>query len=235
MESECGQWCNLRIFSQALLQYIQDQQIQGHLQGLLVRYKYWAHQHPYINCITSAFLQGFIGDLLAQFIIEPRLTGKYQRYKISRTGRIVFQAVCLNCVHLQTWLFFVVPFVQNVSFVQDWIKDTTGSYLIGLISVVLLDEVPWSISLNCYVLFTSNFIRFGDLEKSKRFVKDNIWAVMKVNWCVWPFAQFIDFMIIPKQHRYLFDAIVNIIWQCFMSFKTQNTKYTGANINRAEQ
>ena len=132
--------------------------------------------HPYINCLILAFIQGFVGDLIAQFIIEPKLTGKYEKWCWKRSARMIFQCVVINAIPIQTWFYFGVTAVQN------WIKTWTSSSIINLIITVLIDQIPWSILINLYVLFTSNFIRLGDVKKALNFTKDNIWSVMCMNW-----------------------------------------------------
>ena len=92
-----------------------------------------------------------------------------------------------------------------------------------MIITISIDQIPYVTILNLYILSTSNFIRFGDMKKALNFAKDNIWFVMLINWCIWPIAQIINYSLIPRQHRYFYDAFVNIIWQCFMSYITQKS------------
>ena len=180
-------------------------------------YTRWADDHPYINCVILAFIQSFVGDLVAQFIIEPKLTGKYEKWCWKRSARMIFQCIVMNSIIVQSWMFFCIPLIQN------WINNFTSSNIINMIITISIDQLPYVTILNLYVLFTSDLLRFGDCKKALNFAKDNLWRVLCACWCIWPIAQIINYNLIPRQHRYIYDAFVNIIWQCFISYVTQNS------------
>lgn len=45
----------------------------------------------------------------------------------------------------------------------------------------------------------------------------NYTNALTTNWLVWPFAQAINFKMVPLEHRVLFVNVISIGWNCYLS------------------
>jgi len=61
------------------------------------------------------------------------------------------------------------------------------------------------------------------IQEIKTDIRNNYYDVMLRNYQLWPAAQMINFWMIPLQHRVLFAQSVAVIWNTYLSFKTNRT------------
>merc|ERR1711974_24807 len=43
-----------------------------------------------------------------------------------------------------------------------------------------------------------------------------LWEALLVNWSVWPFAQAVNYGLVPQQHRVLFVSCVSVAWNTYL-------------------
>jgi protein Mpv17 len=65
------------------------------------------------------------------------------------------------------------------------------------------------------------------LQDIKTDLKSNYADVMIRNYQLWPAAQMINFSLVPLQHRVLFAQCVAVVWNTYLSYKTNRTTNDG--------
>ena len=53
-------------------------------------------------------------------------------------------------------------------------------------------------------------------------INEDLKEIVINNWKLWLPAQFINFKMIPEQHRVLFTALVGVTWMTYLSYAAHN-------------
>jgi protein Mpv17 len=64
---------------------------------------------------------------------------------------------------------------------------------------------------------------FGDLNLARKNVTDNIVEILKVNYCIWPLVNYLNFRIIPIKFRILVVNICGLMWNAYMAHVNQKS------------
>lgn len=70
-------------------------------------------------------------------------------------------------------------------------------------------------------LFSMSLLEGLNGEETRERFKNQYFAILFVNWQVWPLFQLFNFSKVPLRYRVPVGSIAGILWTCFLSVKTQ--------------
>lgn len=73
-------------------------------------------------------------------------------------------------------------------------------------------------------LFSMSLLEGLNGEETRERFKNQYFAILLVNWQVWPLFQLFNFSKVPLRYRVPVGSIAGILWTCFLSVKTQQKK-----------
>ncbi|KUI62986.1 Protein sym-1 [Cytospora mali] len=151
------------------------------------------------QAVTTAVLFG-TGDVIAQQAVDKK---GIQKHDVARTGRMALYGGAIFGPAATTWFKFLA---KNVN-----LKSPNGTIL----ARVALDQgvfAPCAIGMFLSSMAVLEGTSVGDkLDK-------NYTSALTTNWMVWPFAQAVNFKMVPLEHRVLFVNVISIGWNCYLSF-----------------
>lgn len=76
------------------------------------------------------------------------------------------------------------------------------------------------------VVFLSAFgvVQQHNINVIKEDIEQNYLDILAVNYTIWPFAQAINFSLIPLRFQVLFVQIIALFWNTYLSWKTQKNE-----------
>ncbi|KAL1857487.1 Protein required for ethanol metabolism [Diaporthe australafricana] len=149
--------------------------------------------------VTTAVLFG-AGDVIAQQAVDKK---GLQKHDLARTGRMVLYGGAVFGPAATTWYKFLA---NNVN-----LKSANGTML----ARVALDQgvfAPVFIGV-----FLSSMATMEGNSVSEKLDK-NYTIALTSNYMLWPFAQAINFKVVPLEHRVLFVNVISIGWNCYLSY-----------------
>lgn len=64
---------------------------------------------------------------------------------------------------------------------------------------------------------------FGRVDLAFKNVTDNMWEVLKVNYCSWPLINFLNFKYVPIKYRVLCVNFCGLLWNAFLAHINQRS------------
>ncbi len=55
-------------------------------------------------------------------------------------------------------------------------------------------------------------------DDAKKVISTQLWPSLKLNWCIWPVAQMINFTFVPVQHRVGYVSVLLVFWNSILSY-----------------
>lgn len=121
-------------------------------------------------------------------------------------------------------LFMVWGFIQ--AFLQYyWYPILNSLYnednlFLSTLKRVMTDQLCYSpLSLAAFFLYSTIVIEGGNKEDIKYKLKTAYLQTLVVNYAVWPAAQTINFLFLPKHLQVPFASTVGVFWNAFLSLK----------------
>ncbi|GAA5984555.1 hypothetical protein JCM11641_006547 [Rhodosporidiobolus odoratus] len=98
-------------------------------------------------------------------------------------------------------------------------EEEVGVSVAQLAKRVAADQLAMApVSLFIFLLSMSMLEGLNEAE-TKQKIRENYWAILSVNWQVWPILQLINFRYVPLPYRVPFGSICGIAWTCFLSWQ----------------
>lgn len=119
-------------------------------------------------------------------------------------------------------LFMVWGFVQAL-LQYCWYPILNSLYnednlFLSTLKRVLTDQLCYSpLSLMAFFVYTTIVMEHGDKEAVKLKLKTAFLQTLVVNYAVWPAAQFINFLFIPRSLQVPFASTVGVFWNAYLS------------------
>lgn len=165
-----------------------------------------------------------MGDILAQKI-ELGSSKKEVEYDLVRAAQVG-----------------VLGFVMNGFFIHHWyhsldrVVGPSMTCKVGVWMKVAADQLIYApFSIATFFYFTS-FRESGDVgEANKEFMpkmKQSFVQTFVADCALWPLANFVNFRFVALTHRPAFTAVVQLMWQTYMS-AISNTGHTKAEVREA--
>ncbi|CAN6665703.1 hypothetical protein TRVA0_037S00738 [Trichomonascus vanleenenianus] len=114
---------------------------------------------------------------------------------------------------------FLLSFVQSpwYSFLNS---INENNKFISVLRRVLADQLCYSpISLCCFFIYATVVIEGGDKAAVVAKLKKSYLPTLAINYCVWPAAQFINFLVIPRAVQIPFSSTIGVFWNAYLSLK----------------
>ena len=170
--------------------------------SILSAYSRALNAHPLITkCLTSVVL-GCSGDIAAQ-----RIMSKDEHFKADwgRVFRMGFVCMCYGGIN-HYWY----------NFLQQSIKLEGMQRVLAKMAFDQLFFVP---VFDSFMFFGLSALEdpHGQPSAGIRRVKACLWNTLKVNYCVWPFLQIINFKYVPLQYQVFFTTVGVFFWNIFLS------------------
>ncbi|KAF5269265.1 hypothetical protein FQR65_LT02566 [Abscondita terminalis] len=160
--------------------------------------------------ITSSIQTGALmvsGDVIAQTLIEGT---SFKNLNLVRTTQFGIVGLCFVGPTLTTWYRFL-----------DKRIGSKGSAVV--LKKLALDQgalTPIFIVLFLTVLGT---VQRHNFEFTVNEIKRNYTDILINNYKLWPGVQLINFYLVPLQYQILLVQVVALIWNIYLSWKTQNS------------
>lgn len=78
------------------------------------------------------------------------------------------------------------------------------------------DQIAWAPIMTCvYFAFLRTLEGHPELIVST--IQSKVVATVVANYCLWPAAHFINFRYVPAEHRVLYNNVVSVFWNAFLS------------------
>jgi protein Mpv17 len=155
-----------------------------------------------VKGVTCGTLMG-AGDVIAQ-LIEARgdLPGG-RKVNWVRVGRMTAIGCAIGPV-LHHWYLFLE-------------RSVTGVGTVAALKKLALDQTLFAPVLLATITTLIGASEGKNLEQLKTGLKNNYVEALKLNYCVWPFANFVTFKYIPERQRVLFVSLVSLGWNTLLS------------------
>ncbi|KAI9899155.1 hypothetical protein N3K66_005616 [Trichothecium roseum] len=149
--------------------------------------------------VTTAVLFA-TGDITCQQLVEKK---GVEKHEFIRTGRMALYGGCIFGPAATTWFGFLA---RRVNFSNRRIET---------LARVGCDQLLFApVAIGAFL--SSMATMEGQSAKDR--LEKTWWPALKANWCLWPFAQMINFTFLPLQHRVLFANVISIGWNAYLSW-----------------
>ena len=149
--------------------------------------------------ITTSLLMG-LGDVIAQKI------EKAPEYNYKRTLRLATVGAVITGPSLHYWYKFLEGFCVGAR---------------APIKKVIMDQLLFGPSIIAAFYISSGLLEGKKIENIKDDFRNSYLDVLKMNYYIWPAANFINFSFVPYHYRIVFTNTVALVWNTFLSNSTQ--------------
>ncbi|XP_057652712.1 mpv17-like protein [Diorhabda carinulata] len=146
------------------------------------------------------------GDLLGQTVVLRKPINEIDFRRTLKVGLV--------------GLFIIGPTVSTFFRVLAVTISNKDPY-VGL-KKMLIDQlvfVPF-ILIPLFVTSINIFVNGNSWEKTKEEIKDKYKDIMKTNYKIWPFVQFVNFNYVPIAYQVLVTQSVAVLWNTYLTWKT---------------
>lgn len=85
---------------------------------------------------------------------------------------------------------------------------------------VLSDQLCYSpLSLAAFFVYTTVVIDRGDLDAVRAKLRSKYLPTLVINYAIWPIAQFINFLLLPRALQVPFASTIGVFWNAYLSLK----------------
>ncbi|TKR82401.1 hypothetical protein L596_016132 [Steinernema carpocapsae] len=165
-------------------------------------------RRPLLSQMVTAGTLGALGDGICQMAVEKR---KLKDYDYLRTGRFFLLASCYIAPILYRW-FHVLELVKgNAKFLP--------------LKRVLIDQVTFAPVFSASIIFNLRLLEgYSAFESYEKLIAD-FWDIYKRSIQFWPAVQVFNFYLVPLHFRVSFVQVAALLWNCFLSYKTQTVPH----------
>lgn len=168
--------------------------------GLIATYLHLLETKPILTKSVTSAVIALLGDVACQLFMEDA------PFSVRRCFNMTVLGAVLVGPGLHFWYGRLAALIPGTS--------TTA-----VLQRLALDQFIWA-PIFIALFFSSMSLLQGKPEAILPNLKQNVWAAMKVNWQLWPAANFINFKFVPVMHQVLFANFVALIWNTYLSWAT---------------
>lgn len=165
------------------------------------------NKRPMVTQMVASGFIGLTGDAICQFGIEKK---KLKEYDLQRGTR-----------------FFLIPALLITPVLARWfriLERVPGSPKTVPLKRVFVDQLCGAPIFNGLFCYSFMFWENLDVKQSWENLKNIYLDVLLKSYQFWPFVQLVNFYFIPISLRVIVVQLASILWNCFISYKTQQAK-----------
>lgn len=84
-----------------------------------------------------------------------------------------------------------------------------------------MDQILMAPNFTFAIVTSLNLVTGKSFHQAIAETKTTYVDIMKANYCLWPFAQLVNFYMMPLNYQVLFVQVVSVGWNSYISYKTQ--------------
>ncbi|KAI1724375.1 mpv17 / PMP22 family domain-containing protein [Ditylenchus destructor] len=169
------------------------------------------NKRPLLTQMVSAGVIGAAGDAITQLGIE---NVSLSHYDLMRTTR-----------------FFLLPTFYIAPVLGKWFRtlekwSVPGRWLFGSrktlpLKKLAVDQIFFAPIFSASIIYNLRLMEGYSIKESWEKLVIDYWDIYKRSIQYWPCMQLINFYVIPLQFRVIFTQVAALIWNVFLSHKTQ--------------
>lgn len=175
------------------------------------------HSQPRLANACTGFATFSVGDVIAQRLEQertaPSTTDGVDTINVARSLQVGMLGVVMNGFFLYNW-FYLLDKVVGAS------MTSTSSVLLKM----LADQVFYApfaiISFFSFAALRTSSNLNDIYEAFTRRMENSFFSTYLADCRLWPLANYINFRWVPRIYRPSFSAVVQLLWQTYMSFIT---------------
>eukprot|EP00794_Sanderia_malayensis_P012294 gene12294-13562_t len=175
-------------------------------------YRFYLHSmntKPWITTIISTGSLVGVGDIIAQQIVEKR---GLKNHDVMRTTKMAGIGFCLIGPGLRTWYIIL----------DKLVKGTGGS---TALKKMAMDQLIWAPSFLVMFFSAVNVLNGKSAKEMKEVLKHDYLNALKVNYCIWPAVQLMNFYFIPMKHRVMVVNFVALFWNTYLAYASNKGQH----------
>lgn len=177
----------------------------GGSKSLWERYAGLLESHPILTKALTSMVISAMGDIACQLLIEDHPFEWVRFFQFSAMGGVLVGP------GLHFWYGFIGRMVPGVS-------------MKAVLTRLALDQLVWAPPFIAVFLGTLKTIQGMPLNETMSILPTMVWEACKVNWTMWPAANFVNFRFVPGQYQVLFANFVAVFWNAYLSMAGNRKK-----------
>lgn len=170
------------------------------LQKVIKVYNNALARNPVGTKACTSFIGFSIGDRLAQTIMDA----PFDPY---RTLRLGLYGLLLDGPIGHAWYRLLDKYVEP--------NNPTGTK--AVLTKTALDQLLWAPAMTC-IFFAFLKLLEGHPDAILGTIQTKLVPTVVANYLLWPLAHYFNFKYVPSEHRILFNNVVSIAWNAWLSW-----------------
>lgn len=182
-------------------------------------------RYPLVTKSLTAGTISAAGDIFCQKVFP--VDKKNTKIDINRTIRFTFLGLCVLGPVLHKWYGFLGTNIVGTGIKSAMKRTALDQFVFApcIISVIIS-------TLSVIQTFQEN--RSNYICKVKSDLKERYYTTFLMNYVFWTPAQALNFLLIPLQYQVLFNNVVALFWNCYLSYSAASSDHQKLNQREVE-